>query len=38
MPYIILKRSDVENGVVQILDLEPNTSLRNQSIDPPGQK
>jgi hypothetical protein len=37
MPYIIMKRDDVPAGILQVLDLEPNTSLRNYSIDPPGQ-
>jgi len=37
MPYICLTRSDVEDGTVQVLDLVPNTSLRNASIDPAGQ-
>lgn len=37
MPYIIMKRSDVPDGTLQILDMEPNTSLRNYTLDPPGQ-
>lgn len=37
MPYILLKRKDVDNGVLQILDIKPNTSQRNLTIDPPGQ-
>jgi len=37
MPYIILKRSDIPAGTLQVLDLSPNTSQRNQIIDPPGQ-
>src|SRR5690348_9427056 len=37
MPYIIMKRDDIPAGVLQILDLDPNTSQRNYTIDPPGQ-
>ena len=37
MPHIIMKRSDIPAGTLQVLDLEPNTSQRNLSIDPPGQ-
>jgi hypothetical protein len=37
MPYIILKRDDIPAGILQILDLDPNTSQRNLTIDPPGQ-
>jgi len=37
MPYICLARNDIPDGTLQVLDLVPNTSLRNQSIDPPGQ-
>jgi len=37
MPYICLARTDIPDGTVQILDLKPNTSQRNTSIDPPGQ-
>lgn len=37
MPYIILKRSDIPVGTLQVLDLTPNTSQRNLTIDPPGQ-
>lgn len=36
MPHIILKRSDIPRGALQVLDLKPNTSQR-QVIDPPGQ-
>lgn len=35
--YICLRRSDIDDGTLQILDLWPNTSQRNQVIDPPGQ-
>lgn len=37
MPYVMMKRSDIPAGVLQVLDLVPNTSLRNQVYDPPGQ-
>lgn len=37
MPHIVLKRNDIQNGVLQILDLQPNESQRNWVIDPPGQ-
>jgi len=37
MPYIIMKRSDVPAGVLQILDMDPNTSLRNLTLEPVGQ-
>lgn len=37
MPYLCLTRSDIPDGTLQITDLWPNTSLRNNSIDPPGQ-
>lgn len=37
MPYIIMKRDDVPAGILQVLDLEPNTSQRNYTLDPPGQ-
>lgn len=37
MPYICLTRTDVPPATLQILDLHPHTSQRNQSIDPPGQ-
>lgn len=36
MPYICLTRSDIPDGILQILDLVPNTSLRSD-LDPPGQ-
>ena len=29
MPFILMKRSDVPAGTLQVLDLDPNTSLRN---------
>jgi hypothetical protein len=37
MPYIIMKRSDVPAGVLQVLDMDPNTSLRNLTLEPVGQ-
>lgn len=37
MPYIAMRRTDIPNGVLQVLDLVPNTSLRNQIYDPIGQ-
>jgi len=37
MPYICLTRTDFSAGVLQILDLKPNTSQRSLIYDPPGQ-
>jgi hypothetical protein len=37
MPFICLRRSDIQNGVLQVTDLWPNASQRNQSIDPKPQ-
>lgn len=37
MPYIVMKRSDIPNGTLQVLDLDPNESQRNLVTDPPGQ-
>lgn len=37
MPYIIMKRDDIPDGALQVLDMEPNTSQRNYTLDPPGQ-
>ena len=37
MPYICMIRTDIDDGVLQVLDLYPNTSLRNQIYDPVGQ-
>ena len=37
MPYICLARSDIPNGVIQIVDLTPNSSQRSPAYDPPGQ-
>lgn len=35
--YICIRRPDLPNGVVQVLDLWPNVSQRNAAIDPQGQ-
>lgn len=37
MPYIIMKRTDIPAGTLQVLDMEPNVSQRNLTLDPPGQ-
>ena len=37
MPYIMMKRDDIPDGTLQVLDLDPNTSLRNLTLDVPGQ-
>lgn len=37
MPFIIMRRTDIPNGVLQIDDLKPNDSQRNYTLDPPGQ-
>lgn len=37
MPYICMIRTDIDPGVLQVLDLWPNTSLRNSVYDPVGQ-
>lgn len=37
MPYIIMRRQDIPNGVLQVDDLKPNDSQRNYTLDPPGQ-
>jgi hypothetical protein len=34
MPYIIMRRTDIPNGVLQIVDLKPNTSQRSFIYDP----
>lgn len=36
MPYIVMKRNDIDDGLLQQLDLRPNVSQR-RNIDPPGQ-
>lgn len=35
--YICMSRTDIPAGAIQVLDLQPNSSQRNASIDPPGQ-
>ena len=37
MPYICQTRDDIPNGILQILDLTPNTSQRSLIYDPAGQ-
>jgi len=37
MPYICMIRTDIDDGTLQILDLEPDSSQRNPIYDPPGQ-
>ena len=37
MPYIAMIREDIPDGTLQVLDLVPNTSQRNQIYDPVGQ-
>lgn len=37
MPYIIMRRTDIPNGLLQVDDLKPNDSQRNYTLDPPGQ-
>lgn len=37
MPYICQTRDDIPNGILQVLDLLPNSSQRNLIYDPPGQ-
>lgn len=37
MPYICMRRTDIPDGILQVLDLQPNESQRNLVIDPPGQ-
>jgi hypothetical protein len=37
MPFLIMRRDDIPDGALQVLDLIPNTSLRNQVYDPAGQ-
>ena len=37
MPFIIMRRTDIPNGVLQVDDLKPNDSQRNYTLDPPGQ-
>ena len=37
MPFIIARRSEIQNGSIQITDLFPNASQRNLVNDPVGQ-
>lgn len=37
MPFICKRRADIQNGVLQVTDLWPNASQRNQSMDPKPQ-
>jgi len=37
MPFICLIRTDIPDGILQVLDLRPNTSQRNLIYEPPGQ-
>lgn len=37
MPYICLARGDIPDGVIQVLDLLPNSSQRIPSLTPPGE-
>ena len=37
MPFICKIRDDIPNGILQVVDLEPNTSQRSLVYDPPGQ-
>ncbi len=37
MPFICLVRKDIPDGTLRVLDLSPNTSQRNSTLDPPGQ-
>lgn len=34
MPFIIMRRTDIPNGVLQVIDLKPNTSQRSLIYDP----
>lgn len=37
MPYICLTRSDIPDGVIQVLDMAPNSSQAIPSLSPPGE-
>lgn len=37
MPFILMRRTDIPNGLIQVDDLKPNDSQRNYTLDPPGQ-
>lgn len=34
MPFIVMRRTDIPNGVLQVVDLKPNTSQRSYIYDP----
>lgn len=34
MPYIIMRRTDIPDGTLQVVDLKPNTSQKHGTIDP----
>jgi len=34
MPFIIMRRTDIPNGILQVIDLKPNTSQRSFIYDP----
>lgn len=34
MPFIVMRRTDIPNGWLQFVDLKPNTSQRNGTLDP----
>jgi hypothetical protein len=37
MPFLVMRRTDIPDGVLQVLDLQPNESQRNLIYQPPGQ-
>lgn len=37
MPYLVMKRDDIPDGALQVLDLDPNESRRNTPYEPYGQ-
>ena len=37
MPYICLARNDIPDGILQVLDLVPNSSQLNAALSPPGE-
>lgn len=34
MPYIVMRRTDIPNGTLQVWDLKPNTSQKNSVLEP----
>lgn len=34
MPYIVMRRTDIPNGTLQVQDLKPNTSQKNSVLEP----